>query len=262
MMRGNDNSTNSAAFELNDIRVALALLTRLPLPYPPIDANRSAAMAAWAYPLVGLFVGLLMIVTINVAMALGLSASVATLLAVMAAIIATGAMHEDGLADCADGFWGGWTSERRLEIMKDSQIGTYGVLALLVSFGLRWQLITALIEANALIALLPAAIASRSVMVWMMHHLPHARPSGLSQQTGTPSNSATLVALSIGLGALVLCIGAHAFVAILAAGGCALGLSKLAKSKIGGQTGDVLGATQSVIEITVLLAAAGLVYNS
>lgn len=258
MMRGNDNSASDAAFQFNDIRVALALLTRLPLPYPPLDPKRSAAMAAWAYPLVGVVMALLMILSALVAIALELPAQIVALLAMFAALLATGAMHEDGLADCADGFWGGWTRERRLEIMKDSQIGTYGVLALLVSFGLRWQLIVVLIGADMLSALLPAAVASRSAMVWMMYHLPNVRTAGLSQQTGTPTGRATMVALGLGFAAMVLFFATQAFFPLVVVAACTFGVSMLARAKIGGQTGDVLGATQQIAELAILLAVVAL----
>ena len=262
MMRGNDNSDRNAAFQLNDIRVAFALLTRLPLPYPPFDAKRPAAMAAWAYPLVGVGVALLMILTVWGAMAFGLPAQIAALLALLTALLTTGAMHEDGLADCADGFWGGWTPEQRLEIMKDSQIGTYGVLGLLVSFGVRWQAVVLLIETEALVALFTVAVLSRAAMVWMMHLLPNARRTGLSQQTGRPTDVTVYAALGIGAASAVLSVGAAAIILVMLVGAVTFALSKMARSKIGGQTGDVLGATQQVVECVLLITLVALVHNS
>ena len=188
-------------------------------------------MAAWAYPLVGLGVALLMILTVWGAMAFGLPAQIAAVLALLTALLTTGAMHEDGLADCADGFWGGWTPERRLEIMKDSQIGTYGVLGLLVSFGVRWQAVVLLIEADALVALFTVAVLSRAAMVWMMHLLPNARRTGLSQQTGRPTHVTVYAALGIGAASAVLSFGAAAIIPVMLVGAVTFALSKLARSK-------------------------------
>ena len=102
-------------------------------------------------------------------------------------VILTGAMHEDGLADSADGLFGGWTVERRLEIMKDSRIGTYGMLALLLSGLARWAALTALIAAGPIWPVLIAAGAlSRAPMAVMMALMPNARQGGLSASTGRP----------------------------------------------------------------------------
>ena len=243
-------------FQLRDVHLAFALLTRLPLPALDFDpaSMRPAAHGAWAYPLVGLGVA-----GITLAVAFGLSIlgavpAVAAGGAVLAGVLATGAMHEDGLADCADGFWGGWTVERRLEIMKDSQIGTYGVLALLLIVGLRWALLTQLLSIGALAgAVVAAAMTSRAVMVWVMHSLPAARAGGLSRQTGRPPGAAVVAALALAAAVTALSTG-HAIFLVAALGGLAgLGMMQLARAKIGGQTGDVLGGTQQIIDVLVLL---------
>ncbi len=110
-----------------------------------VAATARGALAAWAYPLVGVVVGGLGAVTGALALWLGLPAPLAAGLVLLAMIAVTGALHEDGLADTADGFWGGWDRARRLEIMKDSQIGSYGVIALILSLGLRWSALGVLI---------------------------------------------------------------------------------------------------------------------
>ena len=100
-------------------------------------------------------------------------------------MITTGAMHEDGLADTVDGLWGGWTRDRRLEIMKDSHIGTYGVLALIVSAGLRWSVLAGLLTLGAgpVVAI---AVLSRASMPALMAALPNARGDGLAHKVGAP----------------------------------------------------------------------------
>lgn len=241
---------------LTDLAVALGLLTRIPLPTTafPTPNERPAAHAAWAYPLVGLIIGGLVWGVGAVALWLGLPAVSAAVLALLAGIVVTGAMHEDGLADCADGFWGGWTANRRLEIMKDSQVGTYGVIALIAGFALKGSGLMALLPVpGGWAALLAAAVVSRAAMVVVMRGLPNARDTGLSKQTGRPPRGAVLIASAMALfllgfigpdGAFAVFIGA--IIATVCAG-------LIARTKIGGQTGDVLGATQQVVEITTLL---------
>ncbi|NNE54232.1 MAG: adenosylcobinamide-GDP ribazoletransferase [Sulfitobacter sp.] len=252
-MRGNlRNGNDKSGLRGGDLATAMGLLTRLPLPYPPFDAAspRPAAAAAWAYPLVGLVVGILLVAVILLALAMGLPPALAALTALVASLFITGALHEDGLADCADGFWGGWTRERRLEIMKDSQIGTYGVAALILSLAFRWQALVLLIEADLLMALVAVEVISRAAMVWVMFQLPHARNSGLSRQTGRPARETALIALAIG-GITALFVGPF-FPLLLVAGLATLGVSLLARAKIGGQTGDLLGATQQVTGLALL----------
>ncbi|SDO42677.1 cobalamin-5'-phosphate synthase [Lutimaribacter pacificus] len=247
--------TDRSPFSPGDIAAALGLLTRLPVPVSDAAAARGAR-AAWAYPVAGLAVALSGGAVGWIALALGLAPMLAAGLALAAMTAATGALHEDGLADCADGFWGGWDRARRLEIMKDSRIGTYGVLALVLGTGLRWGALGALFAAGHVWApLIAAAMLSRAAMPALMAALPHARDSGLSRHVGRPDG--TTVAAGAGLAlvasALVLGFGAAlgATVVALLAASC---VAALARARIGGQTGDVLGAAQQVCEIAVLLA--------
>ncbi len=169
----------------------------------------------------------------------------------------TGALHEDGLADCADGFWGASDTERRLEIMKDSRIGAYGVLALIFVIGLKWLALTSLIEANALWAavLVPAAL-SRSTMAGLMADLPFARQGGLARQIGKPRKPAAGIAFGLGALLAVVISGLAGIVAVIAVGAASIALAQFARAKIGGQTGDVLGAAQQLTELTSLLVLA------
>lgn len=236
-----------------DLRLAFGLLTRLPLPGQP-DMARGAA-SAWAWPLAGLAPALLAGVAIWLSAGLGAGLSAALALAVMAMV--TGAMHEDGLADTADGLWGGWTAERRLEIMKDSHIGTYGVLALVLSALARWSLLAGLIAAgHALPALLAAAVLSRVPMVALMAWMPPAREGGLSRAVGQPSLQAAGIGGGVALVLSIVLVGPGAIWAALAVVAVALGVATLARAKIGGQTGDILGASQQVAEIAALASLA------
>ena len=190
-----------------------------------------------------------------VALALGLPAMLAAGLALAAQVIVTGALHEDGLADLADGFWGGRDAARRLEIMRDSRIGSYGALALILGTGLRWQAIAALAEAphRAALALIAVAMISRLAPVVLLGLLPPARGDGM----GRSASGAAVAAIMI---AALLCLPWLALpglpVALIAAGLVTLALARLARAKIGGQTGDVLGAGQQLAEIALLMGLA------
>jgi len=236
-----------------DLRLALGLLTRLPLPGTP-DMTRGAA-AAWAWPLAGLVPAGL--AALAIWLASGLGAGVAAALGLAVSVMVTGALHEDGLADTADGLWGGWTAERRLEIMKDSRIGTYGVIALVLALLARWSLIAGLVGTGAALpVLLAAGMLSRVLMVALMAWMAPARPGGLSRTVGRPPMQAAWVGGSIALIlALVLCGGA-ALWALLAALTLAAGMGRIASAKIGGQTGDILGASQQLAEIAALAVLA------
>lgn len=240
---------------MNQVLAAFGLLTRMPLPpHKPVGAE-----AAWAWPLVGIAVGGLAGLAGSMVQGLGPGVAAALVLAVQAML--TGAMHEDGLADTADGLWGGWTRERRLEIMKDSHIGSYGVLALMLVTLVRWSALTALIGAGGVVwAAIAAGAMSRVPMAALMALMANARGAGLSRSVGRPPVGTVLAALVIALAAATLTVGPTATLgaALLAALPCAA-LGLVAQRRIGGQTGDILGASQQLAEAAVLAAlAAGL----
>lgn len=240
---------------LRHLMLAAVLLTRLPLPALPAAAFAHGPRAVWAYPVVGTAVGLVGSFAGQGALALGLPVLAASALALAAMMLLTGAMHEDGLADVFDGFWGGFTPARRLEIMRDSQIGTYGVLALVVVTALRLSALMVLLDGHW--TALPAAAAlSRGVMPALMAWLPAARRDGLSQSVGAPSRSVALLAAFIGAVVALAALGPVGVIACAIAALVAVSMAALAKAKIAGQTGDVLGATQQLTEAAILLACA------
>ncbi|WP_457647001.1 adenosylcobinamide-GDP ribazoletransferase [Profundibacter sp.] len=239
---------------LADIPAAIGLLTRLPVK----TAGARGAAAAWAFPLVGLIIGALAAALGWIALALGLSAPITAALVITAQVVMTGAMHEDGLADTFDGLWGGWDKERRLEIMKDSQIGTYGVIALVMSLMLRWTAITALIHSGTLFMTLIAATLSRMPMVFIMATLPHARDGGLSASVGRAAKDTAGMALALALLTIFIAPLPTGIFALIAATLAATAIALIALRKIGGQTGDILGASQQFAEIAALVTFATL----
>jgi adenosylcobinamide-GDP ribazoletransferase len=236
-----------------DVPAALGLLSRVPVRVDFDRATARGAKAAWAWPVAGVVIGALVVGVAVVALALGLSPALAAGLVLVVQAVLTGAMHEDGLADCADGFWGGWTPERRLEIMKDSRIGAYGVIALVLSLVLRWQGLALVLEAGLWPVLIGLAAMSRAPMVVLMAALPGARAGGLGQSVGRPGVATAVLACAValvaggaGLGWLVLPVA----VVMVAMG---LGWAMVCRAKIGGQTGDTAGALQQLAEIGGLL---------
>jgi len=241
--------TDTRPIAAGDLAAAVVLLTRIPLPFAAPDRG---ARSAWAWPLTGLLVGGLSALAGWLVSTAGGPPALAAGAAVIAAVAVTGALHEDGLADVADGFWGGFDPARRLDIMRDSHVGSYGVIALVASLGLRAAAIAALIGSQDWGAIVVAAVLSRMPMAAVMQALPPVRQDGLSRRVGRPGwgRSALGAALAVGL-ALGIC-GGGAIWAASAVGLAALATGALAHAKIGGQTGDVLGATQQVSEIVAL----------
>lgn len=237
-----------------DIALACSLLSRLPIPVDPDFAARRGAAAAWAYPLAGGLVAVIAGLAGWLVLSAGMPAAIVAGLVLAIQVIVTGAMHEDGLADAADGLWGGWTRERRLEIMKDSRIGTYGVLALTLAIGLRWSGLTAL-GAVMFPALVAAALLSRAVMVVLMAALPHARTNGLSHSVGRPGLPTAAIAACLAVALSAPLVGPAVLTLSLVAALTGLACAGIARVKIGGQTGDILGATQQLCEISLLAVA-------
>jgi adenosylcobinamide-GDP ribazoletransferase len=234
----------------------IAFLTRIPfvhaMPAP-------LAQAGWAFPLAGIVIGVIGAVIYALAHRLGLPPWPAAALAVAATMAATGALHEDGLADTVDGFGGGDTRERKLDIMRDSRIGAYGVCALVVSILLRAGAVASLADTGlAAAALIAAHAAARASLPALMTFVPPARSDGLSFAAGRPPAVSAAVAALLGFIVVALCLGfGHALVALIALAAVTVLVAQSCLRQIGGQTGDVIGALEQVGEIVVLLVAVG-----
>lgn len=241
-----------------DFKASLLFLTRWRFGKAALG-GAAIAQAAWAFPLVGLLIGVIGALVYVLAERAGLPSWPAAALAVTSTMALTGCLHEDGLADTADGFGAAAARERKLAIMRDSRIGAYGVCALIVSILLR---VSALASLGAPSLVMPALIAAhgaaRAVVPAFMLLVPPARSDGLSAGAGRPPRESTVAAAVLGFLILIVCLGLWQGLAALILLAIAAGfLAWLALSQIGGQTGDVLGAVEQVSEIVVLLVALG-----
>lgn len=229
---------------------AVQFMTRCPVPawvgHSPDQLDRATRY----FPLVGVCVGLWGIAVFVTAGA-GLPAPVAAVLSVAATVVATGAFHEDGLADTCDGLFGGWTQADALRIMRDSRIGSFGAAALVLVLGLKITATSALAVPAAIVA---GHACSRLMAVCVITALPYVRDEGKSKPVaGGVGRTELGIAALCGLLPLLL-LGWRAVPALLLAAGVTALLALWFRRRLGGYTGDCLGATQQVAEVTVLLA--------
>jgi adenosylcobinamide-GDP ribazoletransferase len=243
---------------INDLKIGFIFLTRLPLHHRQPIARGELSNALWTAPIVGAAIGLSGAGVYALAHGLHIPPLPAAALAVATTLAITGGLHEDGLADVADGFGGGATRDRKLEIMRDSRIGTYGVCALILSFMLRVSALASLGDPALAAAVLVAAhAAGRAPIAAFMRLVPAARPDGLSADAGVPAQASALAALALGLIPLLVALGvASSIVAVVLLAATFGVMAWLCIRQIGGQTGDVLGALEQIGEIAVLLVAA------
>ncbi|MBZ9732439.1 adenosylcobinamide-GDP ribazoletransferase [Mesorhizobium sp. CA18] len=240
---------------LDDIGLSLVFFTRLRLPSSDFG-GRSLADAIWAAPFAGLAVAIIGALIYAIAYSLGLASGPAAALTLAATMLVTGCLHEDGLSDIADGFWGGRTRDRKLEIMRDSRIGAYGAAALGLSLLIRWSALSELAgPGHVFLALLAAHAGSRGLFGAFMHLLPPARSDGLSANAGTVTAETAIIGAALGAVALLALGLGGAIAALILLGLVFMAFRALCLSQIGGQTGDTIGALQQLGEIAVLLVA-------
>lgn len=237
-----------------ELRAAVMLLTRLPVgqlrdPAPSMAATR------WAFPLVGALVGAMCWGVFTLLQGVGVPPTVCAFAALGVGALATGGLHHDGLADLADGLGGGSSRARKLEIMRDSRIGSYGVLALILVLATKAAAIAELQPGLWTFALIGAV--SRTSMVFLLAFMPSARSDGLGHMAASAGrdglNAAAaiilLICIPFGWGALALLIASALGAGIIA---------WWAYRQIGGQTGDVLGAAQQCASLFAWVAVSAL----
>ncbi|WP_236773068.1 adenosylcobinamide-GDP ribazoletransferase [Agrobacterium tumefaciens] len=252
---------------ITDVMHSLAFLSRLPVPSRFFDNTDGVSMrrTARAFPAAGLLIALPAAFLVVIFAGFDASPQLTGWLAIGLTALMTGALHEDGLADMTDGFGSGKDRARTLEIMKDSRIGSYGTIAMVLSFALRATALASLLETlpgkTAAACLIAALVLSRALMVWHWQALPAAKTSGIAANAGQPGESERNIALVTGLLIFLLFtlhalpLVAIAFV-LAAAFLAAVLFGRLCDRKIGGHTGDTIGTCQQITEIVTLVALA------
>jgi adenosylcobinamide-GDP ribazoletransferase len=243
----------------DDFVMAMRFFSRFPTGDAPHSVP-SLDRIAPALPFASLAIGFLPALLMMGLCWMTAPAFVAATIGVALMVVVTGAMPEDALADSADGLFGGHTVDRRLEIMKDSRHGTYGVVAIGLYLILRVAALGSIAAVNPLAAgavMLASTILARSGSLWVSAELPSAREGGASASVGRIGKKAFAIGIIFAL--LLAFVFAGPFVGvvglllgIVAAGVVALAWVWTCRQLVGGQTGDLIGALQALIEIVVL----------
>ena len=251
---------------IDDIARSVAFLSRLPVPSRHFeDYDGSLSRAVRAFPVAGLLIALPAAGIASLFTTLRLDPLFIAFIVLALETLVSGALHEDGLSDAADGIGGGRDRDHALSIMKDSRVGSYGVVALVLSFGLRASALAAVLSimtpTGAAMVVLAVAAASRAAMVWHWSSLPPARADGVAAAAGMPDRTSTRIALATGFvlsAALLFPFVSWLTLLLLAAAvtGAVLAANRVASGKIGGHTGDTIGATQQLAAIAALGALA------
>lgn len=244
---------------LNEFLTALMLLTRIPVGRWCVHSQEAVAASVAFFPVVGALVGLVTAAVLGFG-ATAFPPKLAVLLCMLAGVLLTGGIHEDGLADSADGLLGGSTPARRLEIMKDSRLGSFGALSLWFALSAKWVLLCELLDGGLLLACrstFAAHFLGRAAAVVMLHLQPHvgtdsgrARP--FCQRLPTPRFAAALLPPAAACVLLFPLTGVPILAAVTITVFAAAGFFQ---KRIGGITGDCLGATVQITELTVLAMA-------
>lgn len=272
------NDENGRAPLSAQLRLAVAFLTRLPVEHAPddedafsgIDETRpDLASAMWLFPLVGFGIGGAGALALGALTWGGVPAPVAATLAIGTLIWLTGALHEDGLSDIADGFGGGGDRERKLEIMRDSRLGAYGTVTLAIVVVAKIAALATIAAHDvgaAAAALIAATVWGRALIAPTMRWLEPARDDGLGAHAGQPSEGDSWKGLGLAVLLVLLVLitpAGFGVITVLIAGGLgAFGVGLIAFRQIGGYTGDVLGAAVTIAETAALVAASAVISGS
>jgi len=254
------NKIENSIFDLrlSDIFLALTLLTRIPINFDHDNIEDRARKASWAYPLVGAIIGAAASLIANILYAIGFPVTICIIMALITMISLTGGLHEDGLSDSADGLWGGKDKDSILKIMKDSRIGAYGAIALILVILGRYTTMSDLLKINQLfLPLVAAGAISRVPMVGAMVYMRPARTEGLSYSVGAPPSFSFIIALIIGVLSCILAVGLLSIFVFIGVGLSSIIIFYIINKKINGQTGDVLGASQQFAELIALSIISG-----
>lgn len=239
-----------------DVALATQFLTRVPVPFKSLNPARLSRASAW-FPVVGLLVGGGTALSYHL-LSRHLGRPLPSLAVVLIMILVTGGLHEDGLADCADAFGGGWTREDRLRILKDSRIGSFGAIALILSLGARVLLLSTMPIGAVVNYLICAQVLSRWTPLPLSAMLPSAR--GQEGQGGRVAGKTSWITVAFGsvfaIVPVVYLLRVSAWEPVIAVLAVAVTTGLHYQRRLGGITGDCMGATIQLSEIAVYLCGA------
>lgn len=256
--------TSIRAF-IQHLSVSVAFLSRLPVPERLTGTDFSTfKRATWCFPLAGIIVCIPAILAAYLISFTTPTALIVVITFLIIQTIVTGALHEDGMADTIDGFGGGKNTQAKLDIMKDSAIGTYGVVALILTYLLKISILFTIADYQLykmFFAIISAHTFARGLQILFWHSLPVARYRGLSHQIGRPDKATAWIALAFGtiLAFFIIAFVFSAFQivsAFLLASLAFVGFRYLCLRQIRGQTGDTIGAMFILAEIAFLFGLA------
>ncbi len=243
---------------VRQLAAAIGLLTRLPIWRVVSKPPKEFAASAWAWPLVGAVIGGLAAIVYTASVAIDLSPPVAVCWTLIAQLLITGALHEDGLADTTDGFFGGQTRDRKLEIMRDSRIGTFGTLALLISTALRGVALASIASPDRVaVALVVSGCLARGAILFVAATTKPSRDSGLASGLAHIPPVSVTTGLALTLIFTGCALRSNAVLPLFTTALIALAMRRWAIGQIGGHTGDVLGATAVLTEAVLLSELSG-----
>lgn len=253
-------------YYLQKLARSIGFLSRLPVPKRFFEGDDgSLSETSGMFAIAGVVIALPVAVIAALLHEIGTDKMLIAALVLAAQTFIAGALHEDGLSDCVDGFWGGHKKERILEIMRDSRLGAYGTLALIFSILLKFSALNAVIDHINSIQLFILLIAisgiSRGIMVWHWRELPPARQDGVAKHVGIPTHKALRENVIVSAILLIMCIlvGFSILNIVFAIPITILSVylfTRLVDKKINGHTGDTIGASQQISEATLLLSLA------
>lgn len=234
--------------ELELFFTALMFFTRLPIPEIEYSQEKLNASSRY-FPLVGILVGALSAIAFMFA-SLVFPIKIAILISMLASILITGAFHEDGFADTCDGFGGGYTKEKILEIMQDSRIGTFGTVGLVLILGIKFILLSEIPAMIIPIAIISGHAISRLMSISLLYSMVYVKPEGKAKPLSTALPLASLLIASVfGLVPLLLFKKYYILLSLIPLLLTRSYLSYYFRKHIGGYTGDCLGAAQQVTEV-------------
>ena len=245
-----------------EVRLCLGTLTRIPVFSVEYSGHSSLASASWAFPLIGVIVGLIGAVVLWLCDMFGLGAQLSALLAIALMTILTGALHEVGLANTANGLGATGDAEKRLSVMLDPRAGVFGIVALIMVFSGRWLALGDLIAisfSDGVAALIAATAISRGVLPFVMRGAPDATGDEQGFAQGQPEARPAWIALGISGAISLVAFGfGGTIIVLLIAGLVTFVVAKMARRLFDGRNGDLLGAVQQLVEVVVLVTAASL----